>query len=125
MFIVQKSSFDLGYLAGIAFSDVQIITVTDSITLNRRSIPSDHTLIPVISPCLFQFPKRSYRKIYFPHLPSNLITPKFILGLPAPVEHYNPAAAIARAKVMRMIEEESEREGDMVILDVSFGFLWE
>lgn len=69
-------------------------------------------------------PQLSYRKTYIPHFPPHLVTIKFILGLPAPVEHYNPAAAIARAKVMRAIEEESEKEGDMVILDVSRSLQW-
>lgn len=60
-----------------------------------------------------------YRTTYFPHFPPNLVTAKFILGLPPLAGMRNPAAAIARAKVVRMIEEERERFGDLVILDVS------
>ena len=60
-----------------------------------------------------------YRTTYFPHFPPNLVTAKFILGLPPQAGMRNPAAAIARAKVMRMIEEERDMYGDMVILDVS------
>ena len=61
-----------------------------------------------------------YRKHYIPQFPPHLVTVKFILGLPplAGVVR-NPAAAIGRAKVMRMIEEEKEEFGDLVVLDVS------
>jgi hypothetical protein len=61
-----------------------------------------------------------YRTHYIPQFPPHLVTVKFILGLP-PLAGLvrNPAAAIGRAKVMRMIEEEKEEFGDLVVLDVS------
>lgn len=64
-----------------------------------------------------------YRQIYFPQFPKNLVTAKFILGLPpggaGKDKFRNPAAAVSRARVLRGLEEEREEFGDMVILDVS------
>ena len=64
-----------------------------------------------------------YRQIYFPQFPKNLVTAKFILGLPpggaGKDKFRNPAAAVSRARVLRGLEEEREKFGDMVILDVS------
>jgi hypothetical protein len=63
-----------------------------------------------------------YRQVYFPHFPPNLVTKKFILGLPAPAPHATHPEAIARARTMRLLREEAEEHQDIVILDVSLIF---
>lgn len=60
-----------------------------------------------------------YREVYFPHFPPNLVTKKFILGLPASTPHATHPEEIARARTMRLLEEEARQYQDIVILDVS------
>ncbi|KAJ9127215.1 hypothetical protein QFC24_001453 [Naganishia onofrii] len=60
-----------------------------------------------------------YRQVYFPYFPPNLVTKKFILGLPTPAPHAKHPEAIARARTMRLLAEEAEEHQDIVILDVS------
>ncbi|KAI5453389.1 hypothetical protein NCC49_005868 [Naganishia albida] len=59
-----------------------------------------------------------YREVYFPHFPPNLVTKKFILGLPASTPHATHPEEIARARTMRLLEEEARQYQDIVILDM-------
>jgi hypothetical protein len=61
-----------------------------------------------------------YRSLYLPHFPRNLVEYKFILGMPpgGGGGGSNAAGLVGRARVLRELRKEQEKEGDMVILDV-------
>lgn len=59
-----------------------------------------------------------YRRVILPDFPPNLVTVKFILGLPPFPEKPISQEALQRSLFLRDIQQEMDEHGDMVLLPV-------
>jgi hypothetical protein len=66
----------------------------------------------------------SYRQVIFPDFPPNLVTTKFVLGLPPFAMKPFGEEADDRVRILKELHKEMEEHNDMIILPVSYVVLW-